>query len=358
MILFRNVTKQFDESFALEDLTFSIDPGELVMFTGPSGSGKTTLMRLLIREYTPTSGEIIFDGTPLTRISKGQVHHHRRKIGVVFQDYKLLPELNVWENIALALSIVNTKNSEIERRVTDLLDLVSLTDKAFHFPAQLSGGEAQRVSIARALSTAPKIIFADEPTGNLDPGTSRNIVSLLKKINELGTTVMITTHNQDVRDWLGTARHIVLQKGKIVSDSKVKSKVAAKEKESTEDQETQAKSEKETATKEQSKENKKNVKTTKKEDQPAEMGESAKKPQTKSDLDSTHKPTRKKSFWSWLPFFSSKENAESHTKGDSNKTDHQEAQKEISSQTESSKIKKKKNEPEKKEKIEVAIEDL
>lgn len=354
MILFRNVTKQFDDSFALEDLTFSIEPGELVMFTGPSGSGKTTLMRLLMREYTPTSGEIIFDDTPLTKISSGQIHHHRRKIGVVFQDYKLLPELNVWENIALALSIVNTKDSEIERRVTDLLDLVSLTDKAFHFPTQLSGGEAQRVSIARALSTAPKVIFADEPTGNLDPETSKNIVSLLKKINELGTTVMITTHNHDVRDWLGTVRHIVLEKGKVVNDSKVKSKAAAKEKESTEDQETQTKSEKETATKEQSKDNKKEAKTAKKEDQPEET---TNKSQTKPEVESTDKPSaEKKSFWSWLPFSSSKKKAESATDSDSSKADQQDS--DDSSSTKSSKNKKKKNEPEEKEKVEVAIEDL
>lgn len=220
MILFRNVTKQFDDTFALKELDFTIEPGELVMITGPSGSGKTTLMRLLTREYKTSSGEIIFDTVPLNSIRSSRVHHHRRKIGVIFQDYKLLQDLNVWENIALALSIIGTKDSEIERRVTDLLELVSLTDKAFHFPVQLSGGEAQRVSIARALSTAPKVIFADEPTGNLDPTASKNVISLLKKINSLGTTVLITTHNTDVKKWLGEVRHLHIEKGALVHDTK------------------------------------------------------------------------------------------------------------------------------------------
>lgn len=220
MIVFRNVTKQFDDAFAVKDIDFAIDPGELVMITGSSGSGKTTLMRLLTREYKTTVGEIFFDSTQLNSIKSGKIHHHRRKIGVIFQDYKLLQDLNVWENIALALSIIGTKDSEIERRVTDLLELVSLTDKAFHFPVQLSGGEAQRVSIARALSTAPKVIFADEPTGNLDPEASKNVISLLKKINSLGTTVLITTHNTDVKKWLGEVRHLHIEKGELLHDTK------------------------------------------------------------------------------------------------------------------------------------------
>jgi len=222
MIVFRTVSKLFDDEYALQDVSLSVEPGELVMITGPSGSGKTTLMRLLTREYKPTTGEILFDSVPLSKIGTGQIHHHRRKIGVIFQDYKLLPELNVWENIALALSIIGTKDDEIERRVTDLLELVSLTDKAFHFPIQLSGGEAQRVSIARALSTAPKVIFADEPTGNLDSTASKNIILLLKKINSLGTTVLITTHNHDVQKWLGETRHIHIENGKLVRDSGMK----------------------------------------------------------------------------------------------------------------------------------------
>jgi len=334
MILFRNVTKQFDESFALKDLTFSIEPGELIMFTGPSGSGKTTLMRLLMREYIPTSGEIIFDDTPLSKISQGKIHHHRRKIGVVFQDYKLLPELNVWENIALALSIIDTNDSEIERRVTDLLDLVSLTDKAFLFPTQLSGGEAQRVSIARALSTAPKVIFADEPTGNLDPETSKNIISLLKKINQLGTTVMITTHDHEVKDWLGKVRHIVLENGKLVKDSKSEIKS---------DSQDNSKSEK--------------TKTTKSEKEKVADTEANTESLKDSQKDEIA-PQPKKSFWSWLPFSSSNKKDESDTSDTSEAKKPEQAEID-SKQAKPSKSKKKKNDQdEEREKVEVAIEDL
>jgi ABC-type multidrug transport system ATPase subunit len=144
---------------------------------------------------------------------------HRRQIGVVFQDYRLLEELNVWENIALALSIVGIEQTQLEQRVSDLLKLVDLAERAHHFPQQLSGGEAQRVSIARALSTAPKLIFADEPTGNLDSETSARIIQLLKKINELGTTIMITTHDPEVKELLKGYHHIHLEKGTLVTDS-------------------------------------------------------------------------------------------------------------------------------------------
>lgn len=220
MIIFSSVTKQFgDNPPALDDVSFAIEPGELAVVTGPSGSGKTSLMRLLTKEYHPTSGEISFLDVPLSEIRQSEIHHHRRKIGVVFQDYKLLHDLNVWENIALALSIIGAPTHEIESRVTDLLKLVNLVDKAFLFPNQLSGGEAQRVSIARALSTAPKMIFADEPTGNLDPDTSRSIIHLLQKINELGTTIIITTHDPVVLETLGKTRHLKLDQGKLVHDS-------------------------------------------------------------------------------------------------------------------------------------------
>lgn len=219
MITFQNVTKQFgDDSFALKDVSFSIAPGEFVLLTGPSGSGKTTIMRLVTKEYIPSEGEIIFDNVPLSEIKKSKIHLHRRRIGVVFQDYKLLPELNVWENIALALYIINKNQAEIESRVTDLLRLVNLVDKAYLFPSQLSGGEAQRVSIARALATGPSVIFADEPTGNLDPETSTTIARLLKKINELGTTVLLATHDQSVLHTIPDARRLELNKGQLVHD--------------------------------------------------------------------------------------------------------------------------------------------
>ena len=165
MIIFETVSKQFGpEQFALQEVSFEVPAGELTLVTGPSGSGKTTIMRLLTREYTPTEGELFLDDLAIHNVKKSQVHKLRRKIGVVFQDYRLLPELNVWENIALPLSIVGQRQAEIENRVTDLLRLVKLTDKAMLFPRQLSGGEAQRISIARALAVGPQVIFADEPT--------------------------------------------------------------------------------------------------------------------------------------------------------------------------------------------------
>jgi cell division transport system ATP-binding protein len=225
MIVFSSVTKQFfPESIAVEDVSFEIEPGELVVITGPSGSGKTTLMRLLTKEYLPSSGEILFHNISLDDIPDSQVFRHRRQIGVVFQDYKLISELNVWENIALPLSIVGKEESEIETRVTDLLTLVSLTDKAFYFPKQLSGGEAQRISIARALSTGPKVLFADEPTGNLDAESSVEIAKLLERINSFGTTVLFATHDTNVIDLLTkNYRHLTMEKGKLVSDSDKKS---------------------------------------------------------------------------------------------------------------------------------------
>jgi len=229
MITFQRVTKQFsDDSFALRDVSFDIAPGEFVFLTGPSGSGKTTIMRLVTKEYLPSEGEVLFDDVPLSEIKKSKIHLHRRKIGVVFQDYKLLPELNVWENIALALYIISKSQHEIESRVTDLLRLVNLVDKAYLFPSQLSGGEAQRVSIARALATGPSVIFADEPTGNLDPETSVTIARLLKKINELGTTVLLATHDQGVLQTMPDARRIHLNKGELVEDKHSKTHKEAK----------------------------------------------------------------------------------------------------------------------------------
>jgi cell division transport system ATP-binding protein len=220
MIRFDQVTKQFsDDSYALRDVSFTINPGEFVLLTGPSGSGKTTIMRLLTREYIPSEGEITFEEIPLSEIGRSRIHLHRRKIGVVFQDYKLLTELNVWENIALALNIIGKNQDEVEARVTDLLRLVNLTEKAFLFPSQLSGGEAQRVSIARALATGPNVIFADEPTGNLDPETSLSIARLLKKINELGTTVLFATHDVSVLQALPNERNLHLNQGALVGDA-------------------------------------------------------------------------------------------------------------------------------------------
>src|SRR5579859_2202272 len=219
MITFADVTKKFGlGSPALENISFQVERGEFVFLTGPSGSGKTTLLKILTKEYTPTKGDVEFEGSWLSKLRGSQVHKHRRKIGVVFQDYRLLPELNVWENIALALQIIGKKQHEIEERVTDLLELVQLTHKAYDFPSQLSGGEAQRVSIARALATAPEVLLADEPTGNLDPQTTLMIASLFNKINELGTTIFFATHDLSI---LATFSHrrLHLDKGHLVSDT-------------------------------------------------------------------------------------------------------------------------------------------
>ena len=225
MIRFENVTKQFSPtSFGALDLSFNIEPGEMIFITGKSGSGKTTLGRLITKEYLPSSGEIFFNDQPLSSIKSGKIHLHRRQIGVVFQDYRLLPELTAWENIALPLSILNLSKQEVEKRVADLLELVTLTEKANLFPSQLSGGEAQRVSIARALAMSPQVLFADEPTGNLDPETSLEVAQILTKINSLGTTILFATHNQDLITNAPKHRLIQLDNGKLVQDTGLQDK--------------------------------------------------------------------------------------------------------------------------------------
>lgn len=224
MITFSHVSKIFgNETAALEDISFDIDEGELVLLTGPSGSGKTTLLKLLIKEYLPTTGEIFFDDQSLVDIQGSAIDHHRQRIGIVFQDYKLIPELNVWENIALPLEVINKSEGEIESRVTDLLKLVDLADKALLFPAQLSGGEAQRISLARALATGPKLVFADEPTGNLDTKTGLGIIKLLAKINKLGTTLILATHDETILKFLKDYRCLALDHGVLVKGQSKKS---------------------------------------------------------------------------------------------------------------------------------------
>lgn len=213
MIIFSSVSKNFgDEKTAIDHFSLQINDGDFLVITGPSGAGKTTLMKLLIREYEPSEGEIEFDGEKINQLKKSHIPELRRKIGVVFQDYKLIKDMNVWENIALPLYIQGKKDREIEERVTDLLNLVNLSDKALLFPNQLSGGEAQRVSIARALATGPKVIFADEPTGNLDAEASLMITKLLQKINKLGTTLLFATHDNLVLQTLAKEKIIHLKK--------------------------------------------------------------------------------------------------------------------------------------------------
>jgi cell division transport system ATP-binding protein len=235
MLKFDAVTKKFPNgTIAFKKLSFEVDKGDLVLITGPSGSGKTTIMKLLIKEYDTTAGKILLEKQPLDKIKNRKIPQHRQKIGVVFQDYKLIEDLNVWENIALPLYIKKESQKTIESRVTDLLKLVGLSKKALLFPKQLSGGEAQRVSIARALSTGPNLLFADEPTGNLDANTSLKIIDLLSKINKLGTTVLLASHDSLVLEKISGKRvDLTRHQTSKKKSSKTKKKTTKKKKKSS-----------------------------------------------------------------------------------------------------------------------------
>ena len=202
---------------ALADVTVSIPSGDFVFLVGPSGAGKSTFIRLLIREELPTSGHVIVAGRDLLRMRRGHVPGLRRRIGIVFQDFRLLPSKTVWENVAFALDVTGAPGAEIRHRVPQLLNLVGLQDHAHHLPTQLSGGEQQRTAIARALVHDPAILIADEPTGNLDPVTSWGIIQLLIHINQLGTTVLMATHNQEIVNAM-RRRVLALEGGRLVRD--------------------------------------------------------------------------------------------------------------------------------------------
>lgn len=220
MIVFIHVSKRYPTGqTALSDVSFEVQEGEFVFFVGESGAGKTTIMRLLTRDMRPTDGTVVVLGEDLTTMKRNKLPQLRRNVSVIFQDYKLLPDRTVAENVGLALEIIGMKKEEIQSRVKDLLQLVNLNDKENYFPRQLSGGEAQRVSIARALAIGPKVIFADEPTGNLDHESAMQVAKLLEKINELGTTILMATHNLDIVKAL-KKREIHLHKGQLVSDTK------------------------------------------------------------------------------------------------------------------------------------------
>lgn len=218
IIKYDNVTKVYKGDFpALEDINLEIHEGEFVSFVGQSGSGKSTMLKLIYAEEMPTSGTVFFNGMPLENISKRKLPLHRRNIGTVFQDFKLLPKKTAYENVAYALEVAGAPNDEIEENVPQILDIVGLGNKMEKFPEQLSGGEQQKVAIARALVHTPMVIIADEPTGNLDPISSMEIVQLLVKINQLGTTVLLASHDKEIVDKVNK-RVVVLEKGKIIAD--------------------------------------------------------------------------------------------------------------------------------------------
>ncbi len=220
MLLFDKVTKKYDGDItALEDVSFFLDKGEFSFIVGPSGAGKTTLMRLLIREEIPTSGSILFDEMEVNTIPDKLLPKYRQKLGIVFQDIKLLESKTLEENIAFALEIIGKEEKEILETTQYLLEMVKLQDRRHLFPRQLSGGEQQRGAIARALANNPDLLIADEPTGNLDPDNSFQILEILRNINKHGTTVMVISHDKEIVDFMKT-RVIRIEGGKVVSDSK------------------------------------------------------------------------------------------------------------------------------------------
>ncbi len=220
MIYFNSVTKKYNNTtVSLEDITLSIAPGEFVAIVGHSGAGKTTLTKLILAEERPTEGTVFFESTNIHRLSSKNLLKFRRKVGVIFQDFRLLPNKTAFENIAFAMEATGKSDREILEDVPHVLELVDLTNRSHHFPHQLSGGEKQRLAIARAIITQPDLIIADEPTGNLDPINTNEVVNILRKINDLGTTVILTTHNRSVVDQL-KSRVITLEKGRVVRDDK------------------------------------------------------------------------------------------------------------------------------------------
>ena len=219
MIHLKNVTKIYEKNgvVALDDVTIDIERGEFVFIVGTSGSGKSTLMKLLMHEETPTAGEIFVDGRDVVRMTRKEVPYLRRGLGVIFQDYRLLEDKTVYENVAFAMQVIEVPRKIIQRSVDAVLDIVGLREKAKSFPEQLSGGEQQRVGIARAIVNDPKIIIADEPTGNLDPATTWDIMDIFLRINTAGTTIVMATHDKDIVNKL-KKRVIAIEGGKIIRD--------------------------------------------------------------------------------------------------------------------------------------------
>ncbi|MDE2041162.1 MAG: cell division ATP-binding protein FtsE [Patescibacteria group bacterium] len=220
MIYYDKVTKVYpDKTVAIDGVSLGIEPKEFVTIVGQSGAGKTTLMKMLIAEEWPSDGAVYFESANIHRLSKRQMNKLRRRIGMVFQDYRLIPNKTIYENIAFAMEATGRNDREVAADVPHVLELVDLGHKIWNFPHELSGGERQRVAIARAIVTQPDVIIADEPTGNLDPTNTYEIIRILQKINELGTTVLLTTHNKGVVDTV-KGRVITMDKGKVVKDDK------------------------------------------------------------------------------------------------------------------------------------------
>ena len=220
MIYFNNVSKIYGkDSKALDDVSLTISAGEFVSIVGHSGAGKTTLVKMILADESPSSGTVFFESINVNKLKNKDLTKLRRRIGVVFQDFKLLSNKTAYENIAFAMEAAGKTDAEISTDVPHVLELVDLGNKIFHFPHQLSGGEQQRLAIARAIINQPELIIADEPTGNLDPINTYEVVQILKKINDMGTTIVLTTHNRGVIESIGK-RVVTLEKGKVIRDDK------------------------------------------------------------------------------------------------------------------------------------------
>ncbi len=219
MIYFNNVSKAYKDGLALDNITVTITAGEFVSIVGHSGAGKTTLTRMILANDAPTEGTVFFESINVHELKNDDLTKLRRRIGVVFQDFKLLSNKTAYENIAFAMEAVGKTDEEIASDVPHVLELVDLSNRLHHFPHQMSGGEQQRLAIARAIINQPELIIADEPTGNLDPINTHEIVQILKKINDLGTTVILATHNRGVIDSI-SKRVITMENGKVIRDTK------------------------------------------------------------------------------------------------------------------------------------------
>ena len=220
MLIMSDVSKVYPSgSMALQDVNVHIEPGEFVFVVGPSGAGKSTFIKMLFREVLPTTGSIFVNGVDILSLTPKEIPFMRRQLGIIFQDYRLLPDRTVYENVAFAMQVIEAPHRKIKRQVMNVLDLVGLRNRANAYPNELSGGEQQRIAIARAIVNDPVFVIADEPTGNLDPETSWDIMEIFREINATGTTIVMATHDKEVVDAMGK-RVIAIEKGRIVRDEK------------------------------------------------------------------------------------------------------------------------------------------